>query len=349
MYFLTIFQLISQIAVAQNLQEFKFVQEYKVHDNGIKARDVVHDDTFSIRTKLNVAEDYLDPDPESKETIETFARMAAIGYFKPGKVDKAPWEPVPGYNRVKHNIYCNLNSSFGWGNKGLRGHVFISTDESFIVVSFKGTTLGLSKKWDSDKYQDNLMFSCCCSKVDITWKPMCPCVKGEKVCSLNCLKWWAHSDETYYHAAIKIVENVRINYPSSKIWFTGHSMGGSIASLLAATYEKSAAITFNAPGEKKFAEILNLNPNPNVFHFGVSTDPIFNGACQGKLSPCYAAGYAMETKCHLGKVCVYAKSGKFDILHHQIKYFYDHFISKNIVPKCYIESDCKDCSGWAFE
>ncbi len=72
-------------------------------------------------------------------------------------------------------------------------------------------------------------------------------------------------------------------YPSATIWFTGHSLGGALASLAASTFEASA-VTFNAPGEKLYALRLGLDLKKahSVFHFGVSSDPIFTGRCNGK-------------------------------------------------------------------
>ena len=53
---------------------------------------------------------------------------------------------------------------FGWEDAadGFRGHVFTNPANTTVVLSIKGTTLQgpTSKK---DKFNDNLLFSCCCA------------------------------------------------------------------------------------------------------------------------------------------------------------------------------------------
>ena len=101
-------------------------------------------------------------------------------------------------------------------------------------------------------------------------------------------------------------------------------MGGSLASLLGATFGVPV-VAFEAPGEKLAASRLHL-PLPvrifayalflliahfvqpslshitHVYHTG---DPIPQGACTGVSSVCSIGGFALETKCHLGKVIRY--------------------------------------------
>jgi lipase ATG15 len=60
---------------------------------------------------------------------------------------------------------------------------------------------------------------------------------------------------------------------------------------------------------------LGLLPNiPNldeflaslpIFHIGNSYDPIYLGQCTGPSSSCYWFDYALESKCHIGKECIY--------------------------------------------
>lgn len=38
---------------------------------------------------------------------------------------------------------CIQNSTFGWDSDGIRGHVFANTDDSLLIISFKGTSAGL--------------------------------------------------------------------------------------------------------------------------------------------------------------------------------------------------------------
>lgn len=66
-------------------------------------------------------------------------------------------------------------------------------------------------------------------------------------------------------------------------------------------------MAFESPGELMAARRLNLpmppsSPITHVFH---TADPVPQGACTGFGSPCVGAGYALETKCHLGNKILY--------------------------------------------
>jgi putative lipase involved disintegration of autophagic bodies len=104
-------------------------------------------------------------------------------------------------------------------------------------------------------------------------------------------------------------------YPDAKIWLTGHSLGGSLASLVGATFG-APVVAFEAPGEKMAAARLHL-PSPvcisfnllnadsktslqpsvlhitNVYH---TADPIAMGICNGVTSTCALGGYALESQ-----------------------------------------------------
>ena len=49
-------------------------------------------------------------------------------------------------------------------------------------------------------------------------------------------------------------------YPNANIWLTGHSLGGSLAALLGATFGVPV-VAFETPGEKLAASRLHL-PSP---------------------------------------------------------------------------------------
>lgn len=126
-------------------------------------------------------------------------------------------------------------------------------------------------------------------------------------------------------------------------------MGGALASLLGATYGLPA-VAFESPGEKLAASRLHLPlpppisdsitsslrfsslpalPPPSEHHPIATThvyhnaDPIPQGACTGFGSPCTHAGYALETRCHLGKSVIFDTVGKLgwsvSVAHHVIK------------------------------
>lgn len=142
-----------------------------------------------------------------------------------------------------------------------------------------------------------------------------------------------------------MVTNLTALYPTSTIWLVGHSLGGSLASLLGTTFGLPA-VAFEAPGERRAAERLHLplpppHPDPDsdaasaawggaghygsapVTHVYHNADPIPQGVCTGLGSPCVAAGYALETRCHLGRAAVYDTVGKLgwrvDVRYHPIR------------------------------
>lgn len=114
----------------------------------------------------------------------------------------------------------------------------------------------------------------------------------------------------------RLVDDLLNIYPNANVWLIGHSLGGALASLLGSTYGLPA-VAFESPGERLAAARLHLplprpkieTPNSrmplvpvtHVYHTG---DPIPQGVCTGFGSPCTQAGYALETRCHLGKSIV---------------------------------------------
>ena len=122
---------------------------------------------------------------------------------------------------------------FGWQeSEGFRGHVFLSSDNSTIVLSIKGTTLqGPTSKLD--KYNDNLyvpshicpirisrvimirLFSCCCARVDFSWifRTVCDCYAKNWRCDSKCLADALIQDSLFY--SIGVVRDL----PSTKICF----------------------------------------------------------------------------------------------------------------------------------
>ena len=148
-----------------------------------------------------------------------------------------------------------------------------------------------------------------------------------------------------------LIDDLLQIYPSANVWLVGHSLGGALASLLGATYGLPA-VAFESPGEKLAASRLHLPlPPPNSDSIAVSTlshfpsssallpplghhpiatthvyhnaDPIPQGACTGFGSPCTHAGYALETRCHLGKSVIFDTVGRLGwsvgVRHHVIK------------------------------
>jgi len=175
----------------------------------------------------------------------------------------------------------------------------------------------------------------------------------------------------------KLIDDLLKIYPGSNIWLVGHSLGGSLASHLGATYGLPA-VAFEAPGERLAASRLHLplpppisfppispvptsisqihlphvgslfpphkHPQPSIpvpsppspypppppthqhiatTHVYHTADPIPQGACTGFGSPCSQAGFALETRCHLGESIVFDTVKKLgwsvDVRKHVIK------------------------------
>lgn len=64
----------------------------------------------------------------------------------------------------------------------------------------------------------------------------------------------------------------------------------------------------------------NLSGITHVYH---TADPIAMGVCNGPYSSCYAAGFAMESKCHTGETILYdtvrVKGWSVDVRTHRIE------------------------------
>ncbi|TFK42284.1 alpha/beta-hydrolase [Crucibulum laeve] len=272
------------------------------------------------------------PDVQDRHTLTQLARMSGNAYALPGQKN---WYEV--------DTAWNTSFPFGWEESdGFRGHVFLSSDNSTVVLSIKGTTLNgpTSKK---DKFNDNLLFSCCCAFVDFSWvfRTVCSCYTSHWRCDSTCLSTALIQDSLFYSIGVTLVNDLRNIYPHANIWLVGHSLGGALASLLGATYGLPA-VAFESPGERVAAGRLHLPIPPLVVsnvssedgrqryispiattHVYHTADPIPQGTCTGFGSPCAQAGYALETRCHLGKSIVFdtvSKLGwKVDVRKHVIR------------------------------
>jgi lipase ATG15 len=141
-----------------------------------------------------------------------------------------------------------------------------------------------------------------------------------------------------------------MQYPSSQIWLVGHSLGGSIASLLGNTFGVPT-VTFQAIPELLPSKRLHLPVPPisedddggwrwddplgmgnfayapvsevkmrsgtvnlivliKITHIFHTSDPIPLGVCNGFLSLCGTGGYALESRCHSGKTMMLDAVGR---------------------------------------
>ena len=309
----------------------------------------------SIPASAWTIDDVPGPNVSHKPTILTMARAASNAYH----VDPSDpqWEDVKGS--------FNYTEDFGWEDDGIRGHIFADKTNQTVIVGLKGTTVAV---WDGsgtttkDKLNDNLFFGCCCGEGSLWTKKPCTCSTATYTCNSTCVADALRHKNRYYYSAKELYYNVTELYPDAQVWLAGHSLGGSVASLLGMTFG-IPVVTFEAPGEAMAASRLGLptppgyrigdnepGPSSSSFHFGHNADPLYLGTCG---SACYAGGYAMESVCHSGMECVYNTTGELGwgthisnhgiktVLHQVLEYY-------NETAKCEVVKDCNDCFNWKY-
>ena len=299
------------------------------------------------------------PDIEDRDTVLSLAMMAANAYV--GEPGTGEWEDV--------NHGYNFSDSFGWEGDGLRGHIFADEGNSTIVIAVKGTTPAVfdgSETTSNDKENDNLFFGCCCgSGGHFLWRKVCECASSAFSCNQTCLVKALRMENRYYQAAIELYGNVTEIYPNSEIWMSGHSLGGAVSSLLGLTFGLPVT-TFEAPGDALAATRLGLpappdshpsatqsRKNTGAYHFGHTADPIFMGTCNAAISGCTIGGYAMESQCHSGHVCVYDtvkdKGWRVGIGNHKIRSVITNvYKAYEELATCVTDDECVDCFNWKF-
>ncbi|KAG7086317.1 hypothetical protein E1B28_002281 [Marasmius oreades] len=294
------------------------------------------------------------PDVRNREVLQLLANMTANAYTQP---DGKSWYDLgPDWNATY---------PYGWepDADGFRGHVFVSTDNSTVVVSIKGTSLPWihgGPTTAKDKLNDNLLFSCCCARVGPTWSTVCGCYEGGYKCNTNCVEKSLAEESLFYPIGMNLYNNITYMYPEANIWIIGHSLGGSLASLIGVTFG-TPVVAFQAPGEQMASQRLHLPSPPStqhVTHVINNADPIAMGVCTGVSSSCAGAGYAMESRCHLGNIIRYTTIERFgwssNVMNHGIKVVIDKVLSDETweVPEPSPEdADCwsTECASWTFD
>lgn len=184
-----------------------------------------------------------------------------------------------------------LLSKFGYENDGLRVKVF--EYDGAVVMAFKGTTLSLmgveiGKTSRNDKLLDKVLYS--------------RCGRGDEGCRKQ--KVMDFYEIGYFNDAIEILDAFRAIHNEGGFILTGHSLGGTLASLLGIKYGLPV-IAFGSAGDAYIADVLGLygtnNRYENIIHIGMCNDTIFRGECSGPYSLCRILGYNIETKCHVGR------------------------------------------------
>ncbi|GKZ58734.1 putative lipase atg15 [Aspergillus niger] len=299
------------------------------------------------------------PNVTEKKTVVALAMMTANDYIEvPGTGD---WQDIHG--RFNHS------GSFGWQGDGLRGHVYADKTNSTVVISLKGTSPALfdgEGTTTNDKINDNLFFSCCCGQGgSYLWRQVCDCQTTLYNANLTCIVEAMLDENRYYRASLDLYSNITEMYPNANVWLTGHSLGGAVSSLLGLTFGVPV-VTFEAVPEALPAARLGLpsppghdsrypqsRRNTGSYHFGHTADPVYMGTCNGVSSVCTWGGYAMESACHTGQMCVYDtvedKGWRVGLSKHRINYVIANVLAGyDDVPPCAPEEECYDCELWKF-
>ena len=102
--------------------------------------------------------DVVAPDVSKRSTLHQLAAMSFNAYA-PNNSTPADWYDLSDEWR---------SDPHGWGpdDDALRGHIFVSSDNTTVIISIKGTSAGWlvgggGPTVAKDKRNDNLLFSCC--------------------------------------------------------------------------------------------------------------------------------------------------------------------------------------------
>jgi lipase ATG15 len=288
--------------------------------------------------------------------------------------------------KMSYNVYYDINHK-NWlnttlknvidvsiSNDTVRAYLFTNDEKTNNVIAFKGTStywtnnnnklnemyysqnqknMCMLSSSENDKYNDNLFFACCFYKQNSLFESCNECNNMEIYsCCSDCYKKSVRDKNNYINDITKIIDRVKseIDFNKSKIYFTGHSLGGMLASIAALLYNKTGA-SFETPGDLHYMKLTYNKQNNNFYHFGHTADPIFMGNC-GKT--CSLFGYNINTMCHSGYTCLYDSKAKLghseSIFNHRIEYIVKNIVPKfeNDMPNCTIESNCSDCTNWNF-
>ena len=250
----------------------KFEVQIRGRDEYVEGSTRIED---SHQHQLQLESSRATPNISDKQTVVNLAKMTSDAYlFDPREPD---W--------LNTSLGFNFTERFGWDEDGLRGHVFSTEDYSTIVVSFKGTTINPRDKLSGrDRVNDNRLFSCCCAAQNPyrLYGPVCNCPTGYYECDSGCLTSSLLRNDSYYDAALFVTKQVQRMYPAATFWVVGHSLGGSLASLVGLTLD-IPSITFEAPPERLPARRIGLLSENSTapanratsYHFGNSADPVY--------------------------------------------------------------------------
>ena len=306
--------------------------------------------------------------------------------------DTIDYQSVEEMAKMSHNVYYDFTSSHWFNttldividvsidNSTVKSYLFTNNENDTAVVVFKGTSLYWdsttnaklttnangdftikSPKSSNDRFNDNLFFSCCFYKQSTLFPNCNTCqeevtrvTKNTDTCCKRCYQDIVQDPMNYINTIHKIIGVVQtyVDLDNADVYFTGHSLGGMLASVASLMYNK-VAFTFEVPGDLNYISLTNNwnRVGHKVYHFGHNADPLFIGKCG---MTCSILGYNVNTKCHSGYTCSYDSKTKLgyteSILNHRIEYIIKHIIPnwQGDMPQCIQDTECTDCETWEY-
>lgn len=184
-------------------------------------------------------------------------------------------------------------------------------------------------------------------------------------CNRTCVVKALKQENRYYQAAIELYGNVTELYPTSNVWLTGHSLGGSTSALLGLTFG-IPTVTFQSVPDALPASRLGLPTPPDynpstqqkrkdtgVYHVGHTADPVFMNLCNSATAGCTLGGYAFQSQCHTGQIITYDTvkdlQWRVSLTSHKIRGVIANIIrAYPTVPAPTTDSECVDCFNWKY-
>ena len=102
-------------------------------------------------------------------------------------------------------------------------------------------------------------------------------------------------------------------------------------------------------GARRYAGRIGLLENvtsadvEHIYHFANPGDVIFTGTCR----TCRFFDYALETRCHIGQVCLYNYTGTPSVNLHRMSVVMERFVLAEPPPPCVPDDNCTECDAWA--
>jgi lipase ATG15 len=233
------------------------------------------------------------------------------------------------YIKLAENAYENISLNgylYSFENEyGLGAKVYLRDKK--IVVSFKGTTFNILNFFDQseeyNKIMDNILFKCCYNK---------ECIKN----TLDRLDTYG-----YVKDSTVLIREIQNLHSGKEIILTGHSLGGSIASIIGRILNIEV-IAFSSPGEKHISDLLTTNNYTKITHLGACSDPIYTGTCNTRFSSCRIAGFLIETKIRYGASYCIGSDTMETILFHKIGYL-KYLVELNDVITKIVDENNEEC------